>query len=183
MLPRTLQFNPSSRRTGYRCTGSYAESLPPLTRRRPHIRAHCRTLPTVHPTNRASGCKLSEGFVLLPPTPRRLAAWRGGRLWPVLSGVELEAFESRKCGRSECWDHMAENIRASGTTLDENETTLSDNGPITSARNHISREQLQCPPSRNRSHAKIRVAPPKYEFVGLRLSIIGGWHGLAATSA
>src|SRR5208282_441102 len=38
---------------------------------------------------------------------------------------------------------LAENIRAPGTTLDENETTLSDNGPITSARNRISREQLQ----------------------------------------
>jgi hypothetical protein len=48
--------------------------FPPLTRRRPDIRAHRRTFPTTHPTNRASGCKLSEGFVLLPPTPRRLAA-------------------------------------------------------------------------------------------------------------
>jgi hypothetical protein len=33
---------------------------------------------------------------------------------------------------------LAENIRARGTTLCENETTLRENSPITSAANHIS---------------------------------------------
>jgi hypothetical protein len=38
---------------------------------------------------------------------------------------------------------LAENIRMPGTTLLENETTLADNGPITSARDHINRAQPQ----------------------------------------
>ncbi len=39
------------------------------------------------------------------------------------------------------WTTLTENIGALGTTLGENETKLSDNGPITSAADHITRER------------------------------------------